>query len=167
MTGVKTNVITAVEVDAKHSGDCPQLPGLLATTRQGFTVKQVCGDLAYSSHDNLQLIHDGGAEPLIPFKSNASPASGGLWEKFFLYFSLNREEFLAKYHQRSNVESTFSMVKAKFGDGLRSKTDTAMKNEALAKLLCHNICCLISAIYELGLTPTFWTDSAPVPQVAG
>lgn len=108
---------------------------------------------------NLEAIHALGAMPLIPFKSNASPASGGLWEKMFLYFNLNRDEFLGRYHQRSNVESTFSMVKAKFGDSLRSKTDTAMKNETLCKLVCHNVCCLISAIYELGVTPTFWADA--------
>ena len=34
------------------------------------------------------------------------------------------------YHKRSNVETTISMIKAKFGDSLRSKTDTAMVNES-------------------------------------
>ena len=34
----------------------------------------------------------------------------------FHFFSLNRETFLSHYHKRSNVESTFSMIKAKFGD---------------------------------------------------
>ena len=54
------------------------------------------------------------------------------------------------------------MIKAKFRDHVRSKTDVAMKNEALCKVLCHNIGCLISAIYELGITPTFSTeDKAP------
>ena len=43
------------------------------------------------------------------------------------------------------------MLKSKFGDSVRSKTDVAMTNEALCKVLCHNLCCLISAIYELGL----------------
>ena len=47
------------------------------------------------------------------------------------------------------------MIKTKFGDGLRSKTEVAARNEVLAKTLCHNICCLISAIYELGLEPQF------------
>jgi hypothetical protein len=47
------------------------------------------------------------------------------------------------------------MVKRKFGDALRSKTDTAMRNEALAKFVCHNVCCLISAMYELGIDPRF------------
>jgi len=48
------------------------------------------------------------------------------------------------------------MIKAKFGDSVRSKTDTAMKNEVLAKIVSHNICCLISAIRELGLDLVFW-----------
>ncbi len=68
---------------------------------------------------------------------------------------MNKEEFLQHYHKRSNVESTFSMIKAKFGDHIRSKTDIAMKNEALAKILCHNICCVIQSMYELGISPQF------------
>jgi len=39
----------------------------------------------------------------------------------------------------SNVESCFSMMKRKFGDSLRSRTDVAMVNEALAKIVCHNL----------------------------
>ena len=35
-----------------------------------------------------------------------------------------------------------------------------MTNEVLAKLVCHNICCLISAIYEMGVDPVFWVDKA-------
>jgi hypothetical protein len=30
-----------------------------------------------------------------------------------------------------------------------------MRNEVLAKFVCHNICCVISAVYELGIDPTF------------
>lgn len=50
------------------------------------------------------------------------------------------------------------MVKSKFGDGIRSKTDGAAKNEVLAKVLCHNICCLITAMYELNIQPVFGLD---------
>jgi len=70
---------------------------------------------------------------------------------------------LAHYHQRSNVETTVMMIKTKFGDAVRSKSDVAAKNEVLAKVLCHNICCLISAIYELGIDPVFGcTNNQPV-----
>jgi transposase len=80
---------------------------------------------------------------------------GGLFEKMFHYFQFNREDFLAHYHQRSNIESTVMMVKTKFGDAVRSKSEVAAKNEVLAKILCHNICCLISAMYELGIEAKF------------
>jgi hypothetical protein len=46
------------------------------------------------------------------------------------------------------------------GDGLRSKTVTAQKSEALCKVLAHNLCCVIQSIYELGIEPTFWEEAA-------
>jgi hypothetical protein len=57
-------------------------------------------------------------------------------------------------------ENTFSMIKAKFRDHVRSKTDVAMTNEVLCKIVCHNICCVIQAMYELGIELTFWEVSA-------
>ncbi len=57
--------------------------------------------------------------------------------------STNKSDAYPHYHQRSNVESTFSTVKRKFGDYIRSKLETAMVNEDLRKFLCHNLCCLI------------------------
>jgi hypothetical protein len=42
------------------------------------------------------------------------------------------------------------MINTKFGDALRSKTDAAMKNEALCDILCHNVCCLTQSMFELG-----------------
>ena len=47
------------------------------------------------------------------------------------------------------------MIKTKFGDAVRSKSEVAGKNEVLAKVLCHNIWCLISAMYELDIAPGF------------
>lgn len=58
---------------------------------------------------NLYAINAIGAAPMIPFKCNATFAKGGLWEKALLYFKLHRKEFDARYHLRSNVETTFSM----------------------------------------------------------
>jgi hypothetical protein len=155
MCGVKTNIITAVEIHDQNAGDSPQLPLLLDTTARRFNVTEVAADMGYLSENNFAVIAERGATPLIPFKKNSTPRSG-LWSKMYHYFHLNREDFLARYHQRSNVESTFSMMKAKFGDSVRSKLDVAMKNEVLCKCLCHNICCLIQATYELDIEPVFW-----------
>jgi transposase len=168
MTGVRTNIITAAEVHGRDANDSPIMPSLLTATRErGFDVREVPADKGYSSVENIEAIVTAGATPFIAFKSNATGAAGGLWEKAFHFYSLHREEFLGKYHQRSNVESTFSMVKAKFRDHVRAKTDTAMKNEVLCKLLCHNICVLIQSQCELGIEPVFWQneDTSDEPPV--
>ena len=78
----------------------------------------------------------------------------------FFYYNYKREEFLAHYHKRSNVETTFSMIKSKFGERLRSKTETAQANEALCKVLCHNLCVVIQSMYELNITPEFISEAA-------
>ena len=155
MCGVKTNVITAIEIHDRDTNDCPLLPSLLDSTRKNFDVKEVSADKGYSSAINHESIKQAGAMPYIAFKSNASGGVGGMFEKMFYYFLYKREDFLNHYHQRSNVESTVMMIKSKFGDSVRSKSEVAAKNEVLCKVLCHNICCLVSAIYELGLEPTF------------
>ena len=59
-----------------------------------------------------------------------------------------------------SVETAFSMIKAKFGGSLRSKNPEAQVNEALVKILCHNICVLIQAMYALGVEPDFGTGKA-------
>jgi transposase len=166
MTGVKTNVVTAVEIHDRDAADSPQFKPLLQTTARNFTVKEVPADKAYSSLDNVEAVAALDAFPAIAFKVNATGGVGGAFERLFYYYSFHREEFLKIYHKRSNVESTFSMVKAKFGDAVRSKTDTAMKNEVLCKFLCHNICCVIMSQIELGIEPVFWSnESAQSPDL--
>ena len=58
------------------------------------------------------------------------------------------------------------MIKAKFRDHVRSKSDVAMTNEVLCKILCRNICCLIQAIYELRIEPAFW-EASPGLETSG
>jgi hypothetical protein len=113
-------------------------------------------DVADHCHGSLRSTH--GGTPLIPFKSNTTGANGGLWRRAFHYFCYRREEFLARYHARSNIESTFSMIEGEFGEHIRSKTDGAMKYGTLCKVLAHNICVLIQEAHELGIQPVFWGE---------
>ncbi len=159
MCGVKTNIVTAVQILDRNAGDSPQFRPLVEATAKNFTVKEVTADKGYLARENLELLHNMGGAAYVPFKSNSvSGEAGSLWERMFFYYQFRREEFLTHYHQRSNVESTFSMVKAKFRDHVRSKTDVAMKNEVLCKFLCHNICVCIQSQCELGIEPVFWED---------
>ena len=165
--GVKTNVVTAVDIQGRHTNDAPLLPALVKHTAQHFDVAEVLADKGYISVGNLEAIMAVNAVPYIPFKRHTTGAHrGNTWEKMFHYFSFNQERFFAHYHQRSNVESTMMMIKTKFRDHVRSKTDVAMRNEVLGKILCHNICCVISAIYELGIAPVFYNGGAS-PEITG
>ena len=124
-------------------------------------MSEVSADKAYLSRKNLRVIVNAGATPYIPFKINSRPEhthGDPLWAKTYHYFNLYREEFLNHCHKRSNVETAFSMIKAKFGGSLRSKNPEAQVNEALVKILCHNVCVLIQAMYALGVEPDFGAE---------
>jgi transposase len=163
MCGVKTNVVTAVEIHDRNASDTKLLPALVDSTAQNFSISEVSADKGYSSIDNHNAIAKHGATPFIAFKGNATGTgrnvgkdrNHGIWQKMFHFFAYNSDQFMAHYHKRSNVESTFSMIKAKFGDAVRSKSEISMKNEALCKLLAHNICRLVHAMFELGIHPEF------------
>jgi hypothetical protein len=45
------------------------------------------------------------------------------------------------------------MLKTVLGDHVRSTTEPAMSNEVYAKVLAHNIRCLIQSMYELEIAP--------------
>jgi transposase len=160
--GVRTHIVTGVELSNARTHDAPYLRPLLdQTAMAGFTMQEVSADKGYISYDNLQAVVDHGATPYMPFKTNVTGKRGPeLWKKLFHYYSFKREEFLVHYHKRSNVETTFSMIKAKFGERLRSKTETAQINEALCKVLCHNLCVVIGSVYELGIAPEFTSEAA-------
>ena len=167
MCGVKTNVVTAVEIRDKLAQDSPLMPALISTTARNFDMREVSGDKAYASYSNYDAIEATGAVPFIPFKDKIHTGKRpGLWAKMFHYFNFRRDEFLGHYHKRSNAESTFSMIKAKFRDHVRSKSDVAMVNEVLCKILCHNLCCLIQEAFELGIAATFWAESSPAQKPA-
>jgi transposase len=157
MVGVKTGIVTAAAIYDRNTNDCPLLPELVkATAASGFTVKEVTADKGYLSIENVEAVHAVGGTPFIAPKVNTTGVSGGLFERMVHFYQFKRDEFLARYHQRSNVESVFSAIKRKFGDNVRSRTDAAMHNEALAKLVCNNLCAVILSQCELGIEATFW-----------
>jgi transposase len=170
MTGVRTNIVTSVEVSGWRSHDSKFFRPLLEATAENFAIRDVTADKAYSSKKNLQAVADSGGNPFVPFlnyRGTGIPAvhdphrtlpgiEASAWTRMYHLFVYQRDTFLARYHARSNVETTFSMIKAKFGDSLKSKSDTGQINEVLCKVICHNLCVLISCIHEIGLdVPAF------------
>lgn len=145
------------------------LPELAKTTAKHFTLGEVSADKGYVSKRNAAEIEALGATPFIPLKSNSvAPKPGTAWARMYHHFAYNREDFLEHYHKRSNVETVFHMIKAKFGDTLLTKTPEGQDNEVLAKVVAHNLCVLIQSFYELGIETDFTADppSPPTPRRA-
>ncbi len=153
--GVMTNIVAAVEVTPSNANDSPMLPVLLERTARRFGIDKVSADKAYLSDANLRHIEEIGAVPCIPFKSNTTGQGSPRWRRLYSYFMLNGDEFNRHYHKRSNAETAFSMVKTKFGDSVRAKSETGQVNEVLLKLLCHNLAVINHAMYGLGVTPAY------------
>lgn len=103
MCGVKSYIVTAVEIHEKYTGDATQLPAPVDATALNFKIREVSADKGYTGNPNHEAIAKHGAAPYIAFKNNTTAADGGLFQKMFHLFSLNREEFLKCYHKRSNV----------------------------------------------------------------
>lgn len=149
-SGVKTNIITAIEVTPGYYADSPQLKGLAKITFKTFKMQEVSADKAYSSRNNLQVITELGAIPFIPFREDATGRSRGtmIWGIMKRFYDNHREYFMDHYHKRSNAETVFSMMKRKLGNHLYSRSEVGQVNEILCKALAHNICVLIQEYFE-------------------
>src|SRR5229473_145488 len=156
MIGTLTNVVVSVEATAGTVSDCPVLPQLVnGAVARGFRLAEVSADKGYLANYNLESIEKAGAVPYIPFKINSQGEGPEAWQRLWHLYSFRKSEFLAHYHQRSNVESTFSMIKRKFGAAVRAKLLHAQINEVLLKVLVHNLAVLVHSMHELGVQPTF------------
>ena len=159
MCGVRTKIVTSVEVSGWAAHDTNYFVPLVEATAKHFQIREVAADKAYLSRRNLRAVEEVGAMPFVPFKSNTlEPTEAGIWAKMHHLFMYQREAFMEHYHKRSNIETAYSMIKGKFGSALRSKSDTGQINEVLCKILCHNICVVIQSMYELGIEPTFYGE---------
>ena len=152
ITGVNTNIVADIIITDEHSADSPQLKKLIQNTAKHFKIREISADLAYSSRKNLEIVDKLGGTAYIPFKKNVTGAAGGsmLWKRAYHYMQLHKEEFMEHYHKRSNVESTFSAIKKKFGETIKSRKRVAQENEMLCKIIAYNITVLIREMIALG-----------------
>jgi hypothetical protein len=140
--GTVTNVVLSAVVTDGNGADSPNWIPLLRRVRAaGSTAANAVGDKAYLARDNLAEAERLGFDPFVPFKINSRSLSKAapIWNRKWHEFMARRDEFDEAYHQRSNVESTFSAIKRKLGEPLLSRNQFARFSELLAKILAYNI----------------------------
>ncbi len=108
MVGVKSNIVTSVEVSRRYSNDSPYFKPLVDRTARNFQLREVSADKGYDSFSNRCHALGKNAIPYIPFretKQGASPSyKGELWKRMYHFYKYNEAEFNAHYHKRSNAE---------------------------------------------------------------
>lgn len=150
VVGCQTNTIISAKVTEKNVGDAPMLEPTIRDKTKYFDLDNFVADKAYNSRKIFEYLRDLGLDVFIPYKSNAVAKARGsyYWKKMFIFFKEHEDEFNEKYHKRSNVETTFSMLKTRFNNKVMTKRFTSNVNEIKIKCLCHNICVLIQEMFE-------------------
>jgi len=163
--GIYSNIITYARITDAFKHDSPQFKRLLEETAKNFNVEEILADMGYLSRENLQIADDLNITPYIPFKRNTTSRASGsrMWNRMYRFFKENPEEFGKHYHKRSNIESTFFMLKQKFGDFVYCKNSIAQENEIYCKILCHNLCILIQEIFLSKLNVEFDSTIKRIP----
>ena len=154
-TGVKSNIVTALNVEVKSGNDNEIFREHVDKTAKIFSVDEFSGDGKYWCKSNCQKVIEVGAKPYFKVWKNWAGKSRGCmaWKKMNLEFQNNPEEYGKHYHKRSNVESTNMSKKMLHGDKVYSRLKSARVNEETLRWINHNIGVLNRAIYEWKINP--------------
>ena len=112
-------------------------------------VEFVAADKGYDAHNNHKFVmFDIKAKSLIKLKNVSTKRRN--WRKN--YRKIAAKQFDDRlYHQRSKIETIFSMIKRKYNPKIRGKTRETQVQEGFHKLLTHNLdrlCKIISKLFE-------------------
>ncbi len=128
----------------KH--DCPFFKILLKPIK---FLGIVFADMGYLSRANFQLCMDKKGCLFIPFKKNSTGASRGssAWKFAFSLWKKCKWIYESIYHQRSKVESVFSVIKKRFGDKVYCRSAIMRRKEIALRLIAYNLRILICYQY--------------------
>jgi len=156
-TGVKSNIVTALNVETKSGNDNRIFREHVDKTVKNFNCKEFSGDGKYWCKDNCWKVYEVGAKPYFNVWKNWSGKSRGCmpWKLMNLEFKNNPKEYGKHYHKRSNVESTNHSKKSLFGNSVYSRLPSARINEETLRWINHNINVLNRAKFEWKINPKF------------
>jgi len=156
-TGIKSNIVTALNVELKSGKDNEIFRKHIDKTADNFSVDEFSGDGRYWCKANCWKVFEIGAKPYFKVWKNWSGKSRGCmpWKLMNLEFKNNPEEYGKHYHKRSNVESTNHSKKVLHGNSVYSRLPSARINEETLRWINHNINVLNRAKHEWNIIPKF------------
>ena len=124
--GVKTHIITAIDMSGGHDHDTNFLPGLLKQTAETFKVETLSADKAYLFSDHFEDVEDLGGQLFVPAKVDTvlpkfDDPTDTAWTRALHYFRYRQSEWLDYYHTRSQSETVMDMLKERYGEKIVSK----------------------------------------------
>ena len=156
-TGVKSNTVTALNVELKSGKDNEIFREHVDKTVKNFKACEFSGDGRYWCKENCKKVSEVGAKPYFMVWKNWSGKSRGCmpWKLMNLESKNNPEEYGRHYHKRSNVESTNHSKKMLHGNKVYSRLPSTRINEETLRWINHNINVLNRAKYEWNINPKF------------
>ena len=155
--GTRSNVVVALDVRRDRGGDNEILRSHVERVGEAFDVEEWSGDRAYLTRKNCDAVSAIGAEPWFKPKSNTIARAGGspAWRRMVLSFQNHPAMASEKYHRRSNVESTYSAKKRKFGSRVRGRSSTSQRLEESVSWVGYNMSMVPRARFEFGIDIPF------------
>lgn len=156
-TGVKSNIVTALNVEIKSGKDNEIFREHVDKTIKNFHAEEFSGDGRYWCKDNCKKVVEVGAKPYFKVWKNWGGKSRGCmsWKLMNLEFKNNPEEYKKHYHKRSDVESTNHSKKSLHGNSVYSRLPSARINEETLRWINHNINVLNRAKHQWNIIPKF------------
>ena len=110
-----------------------------------WEIGDVYADSGYLSVNNCWVIKEKGGIPYIrPKKTTTGKRNNGsAFTEMIESYCENTEEWMKKYHQRSNIEAVFSALKRKLGGYVTSIKRRIQHTEVALKIIVYNLMILV------------------------
>lgn len=142
------HLILSAKVRIGNGSDAPDFDDLLYDAWRRAKVAVVVADAGYDSEANHRIArHDMGVRSIIAVgigRPTSKPPTGR-WRRHMAN-RMKRKADQKHYAQRSQSETTHSMIKRNQSSSLRSRTPQRQKKEMMLKVLVHNIMLLCDEI---------------------
>ena len=144
---MKHRAIVSFHFTRTNVHEVTQLEKLLESL---YDLGDVYADSGYLSVNNCWVIVMKGGVPFIRPKKTTTGKNKheNPFTEMIERYDQNKEEWMKKYHQRSNIEAVFSSLKRRLGGFVTSIKRQIQHTEIALKIIVYNLMILVRKIVE-------------------